>query len=83
MNNKELLTRLENEIKSLRNEAEDKVDFYNEHNLKLQAAAIDYKVEAYNKVLQLLREAQRDVDRESRKCYNYESNLTDITMKWL
>ena len=57
----EVIDYLEKEVTSLRNEAEDKIDVYEEHNLKLQAAALGYKVEAFNKVMQLLREVRRDI----------------------
>ena len=83
MENKELIYRLINEVGDLRNKAEDREQYLLAHNFKYQAAAVSLKVDAYNEMLGILREAQRDVDRESRKCYNYESNLTDITMKWL
>lgn len=82
MNSKELIERLINEVESLRNKAEDKEDFFNEHNLVYQSAAIGLKVDAYNNVLRLLREAKRDVEQDLRKCYNYDSNLTDIEIKW-
>lgn len=83
MSNKEMISRLINEVGNLRNKAEDREEYLLAHNFKYQAAAVSLKIDAYNEVLGILRDADREIDRESRKCYNYESNLTDITMKWL
>lgn len=83
MKTMEFIDNLEKEVTSLRNEAEDKVDIYEQHNLKMQAAAIGYEVKAYNNVLRLLREARREAERQSRRTYVYESNITDVEIKWL
>lgn len=82
MSNKEMISRLINEVGNLRNKAEDREQYLLAHNFKYQAAAVSLKIDAYNEVLGILREADREIDRESRKCYNYESNLTDIKIEW-
>ena len=83
MENKELIDRLINEVGDLRNKAEDREEYLLAHNFKYQAAAVSLKVDAYNEVLGILREAKREIERESRKCYNFETNLKDIEIEWV
>lgn len=79
------------EVRKLRDKAENKVAEYEKQNLRLQAAALDYKVDAYNEVLSILRDTMHDVERmierekdqQKMQQYVYEQNLKDIEIKWL
>lgn len=79
------------EVRKLRDKAEDKVADYEKQNLRLQAAALDYKVDAYNEVLSILRDTMHDVERmierekdqQKLQKHIYELNLQDIEIKWL
>lgn len=79
------------EVRKLRDKAENKVAEYEKQNLRLQAAALDYKVDAYNEVLSILRDTMHDVERmierekdqQKMRQYVYEQNLKDIEIKWL
>lgn len=79
------------EVRKLRDKAESKVAEYEKQNLRLQAAALDYKVDAYNEVLSILRDTMHDVERmierekdqQKMQHYIYEENLKDIEIKWL
>lgn len=83
MNSKDLIFQLGKQIADKRAEAEKKIAEYEEKRLMLQAAAVEYKVDAYNEVLKMLRDAMRDIERESRRTFVFESNLTDIEIKWV
>ena len=79
------------EVRKLREKAEKKVADYEKQNLRLQAAALDYKVDAYNEVLSILRDTMHDVERmierekdqQKMQHYIYEENLKDIEIEWL
>lgn len=79
----EIIKEMRRKLIKLRSEAETKIAWYEEHRLMLQSAALEYKVDAYNEALSILREAEQSASRQKNRCHVYESNLTDVEIKWL
>jgi DNA polymerase III delta subunit len=79
----EIIKEMRSKLIKLRSEAEAKITWYEEHRLMLQSAALEYKVDAYNEALGILRDAEISARRQKERHYAYESNLTDVEINWL